>query len=195
MKVHSAPTVNEASPGANVSTSTRRPPKKEIQILLCGCGNAVHVLISYMEQLSSNEYNFKVNVLSSHADQLATSLSADGRICCINDMGPDAHGKANLISSDPAEVVPGCSVILFALPTDRHEMYLRGMLPYIQEGTMIGSMPGEGGFDLCIRDILGPELAEKCTLFTLETLPWACRITTFGQVVEVLATKKCWNVK
>jgi hypothetical protein len=69
-------------------------------------------------------------------------------------------------------------------------MYLQGMLPYIQEGTMICSLPGEGGFDLCVRNILGPELTEKCTLFSLETLPWACRIKTFGQVVEVLGTKK-----
>ncbi|MEM7262914.1 MAG: hypothetical protein AAF488_13055, partial [Planctomycetota bacterium] len=72
----------------------------------------------------------------------------DGYIRCGNDVGQEILGKANLISSDPEKVVPGCSVILFALPTNRHEMYLQAMLPYLQEGTLIGSMPGEGGFDL-----------------------------------------------
>ena len=171
-----------------------------------------HVLASYIgQQPTAHDYlsekEFKVNILSlSHASRLLDSISSDGYIRCINDTGDDTYGKAQLISSDPAVVVPGCSVILFALPTDRHELYLKAMLPYIQEGTIIGSMPGESGFDLCVRDVLGPALTEKCTLFSLETLPWACRIETFGQVVRVLGTKKkidlcvypgnqCWKVR
>lgn len=163
-----------------------------MQILLCGCGNAVHVLIPHVaSQQQSKEYDFKVNVLSSHADRLLSCLPDDGTIRTINHDGSDGtSGKVNLISRDPAKVVPGSDIILFALPTDRHEFYLKAMLPYIKEGMMIGSMPGEGGFDLCVRNILGPELAEKCTLFSLETLPWACRIQTFGKVVEILGTKK-----
>jgi hypothetical protein len=95
-----------------------------------------------------------------------------------------------VISDDPAKVVPGCQVILFALPTDRHEIYFKKMLPYIRPGMMIGSMPGESGFDLCLRDILGEELSSTLTLFSLETLPWACRIEEFGKCVKVLGTKK-----
>lgn len=163
---------------------------KPLRILLCGCGNAVQVLISYMGQ-ESLQSTFEVNVLSlGHCERLIHGVPKDGYIRCINDMGPDTLGKANMISSDPAKVAPGCSVILFALPTDRHELYLKAMLPYIQEGTLIGSMPGEGGFDLCIRNILGPALTQKCTLFSLETLPWACRYEDFGKVVRVLGTKK-----
>lgn len=158
-----------------------------MKVLLCGCGNAVHVLISYIGQQGPNK--FEVNVLSSHADRLASSLPKDGCIRCINDLGDDTLGQANKISSDPAEVVPGCQVILFALPTDRHEHYLKQMLPFLKPGIMIGSMPGESGFDLCVRNILGAELASQMVLFSLETLPWACRIETFGQVIQVLGTK------
>mmetsp|Transcript_21671 Transcript_21671/g.60153 ORF Transcript_21671/g.60153 Transcript_21671/m.60153 type:complete len:412 (-) Transcript_21671:3198-4433(-) len=130
---------------------------------------------------------------------LAARLAeGDGRIQCDNDCGDTFYGKANVISSNAAEVVPGCSMILFALPTDRHEVYLKSMRHFLQqqqehEGSiplMIGSMPGEGGFDLCVRNTLGPEIASKSILFSLETLPWACRVEQFGRFVRVLGTKQ-----
>jgi len=176
-------------------TSSAVSKDRQIQVLLCGCGNAVHVLASYLGQHQSDDpsraLTFKVNILSlSHADRFTKSLSLDGYIRCINVGGKDTLGRADLVTDDPSLAVPGCSVILFALPADRHEVYLRAMVPYIKAGTTIGSMPGESGFDLCVRDVLGPVLTDTCTLFSLETLPWACRIKTFGRVVEVLGTKK-----
>jgi len=201
------------------TTATAAPvhKKKDIQVLLCGCGNAVHVLTSFMGQhlldqnhpsCQEHEYEYTVNVFSlGHGKDLARDTEpTGGYIRCTNDVGIDTFGKANIISDNAADVVPGCQVILFALPTDRHEVYLNAMKPYIQEGTIIGSMPGEGGFDLCVRNVLGPALAGKCTLFSLDTLPWACRIQTFGQVVQVLCTKQdielcvspgdqCWKVR
>ena len=140
------------------------PKKTDVKVVLCGCGNAVHVLTSFMGKHLQNhpskehEYEYSVNVLSlGHAERLAEDCElSDGYIRCTNDLGNDTYGKANVISGDAADVVPGCNVIIFALPTDRHEMYLTAMKPYIQEGTIIGSMPGEGGFDLCVRNVFGP---------------------------------------
>jgi NAD/NADP octopine/nopaline dehydrogenase, alpha-helical domain len=176
------------------------------QVVLCGCGNAVHVLTSY---LGRHADLIEVNILSlSHADRLIDSACPKNRITirCINDIGEVIEGTPNEITSDPKVVIPGCKVILFALPADRHERYLKAMLPHIRPGTLIGSMPGEGGFDLCVRHAFGKELADSCTLFTLDTLPWACRIETFGHVVHILGTKKdidlsvrpgkhCWEVR
>jgi NAD/NADP octopine/nopaline dehydrogenase, alpha-helical domain len=176
-----------------------------ISVLLCGCGNAVHVLTAY---LGRHPDLFEVNILSlSHADCLLDLADQQEKLAirCINDMGEDTQGTAIKITSVPKLVVPRCKVILFTLPANRHELYLQSMLPFLQPGTMIGSMPGEGGFDLCVRHVLGKKLVQSCTLFTLETLPWACRIQTFGKVVQVLGTKKdidlcvhpgerCWEV-
>ena len=144
-------------------------PQTPVKILICGCGNAAHVLTSYLGQERkdpNSKYQFEVNVLSSHAGRLVECLPDNQRIRCINDQGDDTFGKANRISNDASQVVPGMQIILFALPTDRHEVYLKQMLPFLQPGTMIGSMPGESGFDLCVRDILGPELTEQMTLFS-----------------------------
>jgi NAD/NADP octopine/nopaline dehydrogenase, alpha-helical domain len=179
---------------------------RPLPIVLCGCGNAVHVLTSYLGQ---KQDSFDVSIFSlSHSERLLDVAKQQGNLAirCINDVGKPVTGIPGLISGDPAKVVPGCKVILFALPADRHENYLRQMAPYIQKGTFIGSMPGEGGFDLCVRHVLGNDCADTCTLFTLDTLPWACRILKFGSVVQVLGTKKdiglsvypacrCWEVR
>ncbi|KAL3913689.1 MAG: hypothetical protein SGILL_006388 [Bacillariaceae sp.] len=178
------------------------------EVLLCGCGNAVHVLTSL---LGSKTHLFRVRVLSlSHADRLihATDPKKGGAIRCIGDQGEVTVGQPSKVSCNPEDVVPGCKVIIFALPADRHEKYLCAMRQYIQPGTLIGSMPGEGGFDLCVRNTLGQKLADQSTMFTLETLPWACRIPEngFGKVVQILGTKKdidmsvhpgalCWKVR
>jgi hypothetical protein len=175
-------------------------------VVLCGCGNVVHVLTAY---LGRQPDLFEVNILSlSHADCLLDLAAQKEKLTirCINDMGEDTQGTPSKITNNPKLVVPECNIIIFALPANRHELYLQSMLPYLQPGTLIGSMPGEGGFDLCVRHILGKKLAQSCTLFTLETLPWACRIQTFGKVVHVLGTKKdidicvfpgerCWEVR
>lgn len=60
----------------------------------------------------------------------------------------------------------------------------------MKPGVIIGAMPGEGGFDLCARHVLGNDFVDHSNLFALETLPWACRIIEYGKSVEVLGTKK-----
>lgn len=194
--------------GANMKSYKQRQPSpgQPIPVVLCGCGNAVHVLIAYLGQ---HPDMFEVNILSlSHAYRLITlaDQKSNFAIRCINDTGDDIQGTPHTIASDPKTVISSCKVILFALPANRHELYLKAMSPYIQPGTLIGSMPGEGGFDICVRHVLGKQLADSCTLFSLETLPWACRIQTFGETVQVLGTKKdidlcvhpgerCWEVR
>lgn len=81
-------------------------------------------------------------------------------------------------------------IVIFALPSFTHELYLKALKPYLKQGVSIGAMPGEGGFDLCAIHNLGSEFVRHSNLFALETLPWACRITEYGKSVEVLGTKK-----
>ena len=159
-----------------------------MKILLCGGGNAIHVLSIYIGAQPS----FEVNILSLYpgeADRLRDAMPKEG-IKCVNDSGEDVFGKPITVSSDPAEVGPGSDVVIMALPSFAHELYLKALKPYLQIGIVLGAMPGEGGFDLCARFILGDEFVSNSNLFALETLPWACRITEYGKSVEVLGTKK-----
>ena len=159
-----------------------------MKILLCGGGNAIHVLSSYC----SSRDDTHVTVLSlfpGEADKLRDAIPDEG-IRCINDLGDDVYGKPDAIISKAEDVPKDLDIVVFALPSFTHEMYLKALKPYLKPGVTIGAMPGEGGFDLCAIHNLGSEFCRHSNLFALETLPWACRILEYGSKVEVLGTKK-----
>jgi hypothetical protein len=144
------------------------------KILLCGGGNAIHVLTS----LIGSRPDCEVCIFSTfpgEADRIRANVPAEG-IKCVNDLGEDKFGKPLKISDKAEEVVPGSDVIILAIPSFTHEMYLRAVAPHVKPGVIIGAMPGEGGFDMCARHVFGNEFVEKSNVFALETLPWACRI-------------------
>jgi opine dehydrogenase len=162
-----------------------------MKVLLCGGGNAIHVLTSYIGSLPDCEVCI-LSLFPGEAERFKTALDAEKGIRCENDMGLDpVYGKPAMISSDPAAVVPGSDVVILALPSFTHNAYLDALKPHLKPGVVIGSMPGQSGFDLCARSVLGSDFVDaSSTIFALETLPWACRIVKYGQEVQVLGTKK-----
>jgi hypothetical protein len=123
------------------------------------------------------------------AARIAAAMPEEG-VKCVNDLGEPKFGKPVKISDKAEEVVPGSDVIILAIPSFTHELYLRAVAPHVKPGVVIGAMPGEGGFDMCARHVFGNEFVDQSNIFALETLPWACRITEYGKSVEVLGTKK-----
>ncbi|KAG7373372.1 NAD/NADP octopine/nopaline dehydrogenase, alpha-helical domain containing protein [Nitzschia inconspicua] len=158
------------------------------KILLCGGGNAIHVLTS----LIGSRPDCDVSIFSTfpgEADRIRDAIPEEG-IQCVNDLGEDKYGKPVKVSDKAEEVVPGSDIIILAIPSFTHELYLRAVAPFVKPGVIIGAMPGEGGFDCCARHVLGADFVNQSNLFALETLPWACRILEYGKKVEVLGTKK-----
>ena len=160
------------------------------KVLLCGGGNAIHVLTSF---IGSRKEKYDVSILSlfpGEAERLRNAIPKDSGIKCINDLGPDTYGKPVIVTDDPSVVVPTADIIIFALPSFTHGMYLQALKEHLKSGVILGAMPGEGGFDLTARHFLGDTIINNIDLFALETLPWACRIVEYGKVVEDLGTKK-----
>jgi hypothetical protein len=98
------------------------------------------------------------------------------------------RGKPDAVSPAPSEVIPGSQVVLLAVPAFAHEPILRDILPCLEEGTWVGALPARGGFEWCAQHLLAGR-TEQIVLFGLQTLPWACRVRTFGQEVTILGTK------
>lgn len=166
-----------------------------MKVVLCGGGNAVHVLTALIGALPDCE----VSILSLYDDEanrlneaLVFPTSHDKRegITCTCDQGQKVIGQPVIITHVPSQVIPEADVLILSLPAFCHALYVEACAPYFKDGMMLGALPAEGGFDLCVRDRLGPKRMEQLILFATETLPWACRITTFGQSVEILGTKK-----
>ncbi|CAB9517829.1 Octopine dehydrogenase [Seminavis robusta] len=160
-----------------------------MKVVLCGGGNAIHVLSAYVSSKDEIDEVCVLSLFPGEAERLRNAIPEKG-IQCINDLGDDVFGKPSIVSDDPAEVIPGADVVIFALPSFTHEMYLKALKPHLKRGVTLGSMPGEGGFDLCAIHNLGGDFVKASNLFALETLPWACRIKEYGTSVEVLGTKK-----
>lgn len=161
-----------------------------MKVLLCGGGNAIHVLTSYI----GNQSDCEVCILTlcpGEAERLRIATEGNA-IACENDLGADAvRGKPDLVTDDPAEtVISGdIDVVIMAIPSTYHQDYLKALKPYLKSGCMVGAMPGQSGFDLCVRHILGSKFVGESSIFALETLPWACRIMEYGRSVQVLGTK------
>lgn len=159
-----------------------------MKVLLCGGGNAIHVLSAYVSSLPGVECCI-LSLFPGEAERLRNAIPAEG-IKCENDLGADVSRKPVMISDDVEAVAPGSDVVIFAVPSFTHELYLKVLKFVLQPGVTLGAMPGEGGFDLLARNIISDEFVNKSNLFALETLPWAYRILEYGKSVEVLGTKK-----
>ena len=126
-----------------------------MKVLLCGGGNAIHVLTSYVASRDDCEVSI-LSLFPGEADRLRNSIPEEG-VKCMNDLGKDTFGKPTEVTDDVSKAAAGANVVILALPSFTHEMYLKALKPYLKPGVVLGAMPGEGGFDLCARHILGDE--------------------------------------
>ena len=144
------------------------------KVLLCGGGNAIHELTSYIGSRPDCDVSI-LTTFPGEADRMRDAIPDEG-IRCANDSGGDKIGRPVRVSDRAEDVAPGSDVVILAVPSFAHALYLRAVAPFVAPGVVIGAMPGEGGFDLCARHVLGSDFVDQSNLFALETLPWACRI-------------------
>ena len=109
-----------------------------MKVLLCGGGNAIHVLSAY---ISAKDYT-NVTILSlfpGEADRLRDAIPDEG-IRCVNDLGEDIIGKPNAVIDKAEDVPKDIDIVIFALPSFTHEMYLKALKPFLKQGVTIGAV-------------------------------------------------------
>ncbi len=179
-----------------------------LNVLICGGGNGAHVLTG----LASTVGNFaKVSMLSIFKDEAKRIAKAaatqNGEIhvtrCREGPNGTDllVRGKPTTITDNPS-VAASADAVVFVMPAFAHGEYFKALQPYIRMSgsnapggrVVLGALPGESGFDIQAQHILGEEVFNSISLFALQTLPWAARLTELGKSVEVLGTKQTVDV-
>jgi hypothetical protein len=158
------------------------------KLTICGGGNAAHVIMAIAPHAG-----WEVDVfapLADEAERLQTGSAAGGITASFGNRQITGHPRR--VSADPGQVIPGSRLVLLALPAFAHGDTLRAIAPFLEAGTAVGALPARSGFDYQARALLADAPAVR--LFGLQTLPWACRITTYGQSVEVLGTKASVDV-
>ena len=146
-----------------------------------------------MAGIAASQPECEARVLTLYADEAErwtnTMASNDFIVTVHSPTDVKKHNsKPAIVSKDPAQVVPGAQIILFAVPAFAHAQYLEALKPFVVPGTVLVGIPGNAGFEFAVRGIWG-DLARQCTIMSFESLPWACRIVEFGKSAEVLGTK------
>ena len=158
--------------------------------LICGGGNGAHV----MAGIAATQPNMEARVLTLYGDeaeQWTKNMEPEG-LTVVDTTGTTEKNivsRPSKVSKIPEEVVPGCDVILFAVPAFAHEQYLNALRPHIKPGTIVVGIPGQAGFEFAVRGIWG-DLAKQCTIMNFITLPWNCRLVDFGKKVLMMSVKE-----
>ncbi len=174
-----------------------------MQVTVCGGGNAAHALAG----LIAARRDWTVNVYAPYGDEAQRwreGIAARNGIAVVTS-GGTRTGRPHRVSADPVEVMPGSGLVLLAVPAFAHELILHDIAPYLDENAWVGALPARGGFDWCATEVRRSRGAREqgsrgaevqgskgelfLVVFGLQTLPWACRLTTYGQEVEILGAK------
>jgi hypothetical protein len=161
------------------------------KITICGGGNGAQTLLPIAVQ----NLGCAVDIYAPFGDEaqrLAAGIAVHGGLETTGAVL--AQARARLISANPAEVIPGSEVVVMVLPAFAHESTLRQIAPHLDARAWIGALPARGGFDYCAAWVLTELGRPDVRLFGLQTLPWACRIEEYGQIVHVLGVKDVVDV-
>ncbi|MEW6524050.1 MAG: NAD/NADP octopine/nopaline dehydrogenase family protein [Bacillota bacterium] len=103
--------------------------------------------------------------------------------------GVDATCIPQLVTSDPALAVSGAHIVLMVAPAFAHDSLLHAVVPHLEPGAYLGVMPARSGFEFAAGHHLTAAGRHDVTIFGFNTLPWACRIASYGQLVEIHGVK------
>jgi hypothetical protein len=167
------------------------------KITVCGGGNGAQTLAP----IAACNLGCAVDLYApfgDEAERLRAGLATHGGLETSGAV--QAKARPRRVAADPAAVIPGSAVVVLVLPAFAHESTLRQIVPFLDEGAWVGAMPARGGFEYCAVQVLMEQGREDVRgagdvrLFGLQTLPWACRIQDYGQIVHVLGVKKMVDV-
>jgi hypothetical protein len=153
-----------------------------MKITLCGAGNAAQLLIALLGR------THEVTVFAPLADE-AERLRAACATAGIDALFSDGvqTGRPACITADAQTAAQRAEMVLLATPAFAHEPVLAALAPHLAESVQIAALPARGGFDWMAQRSVA--LPPRTTLIGLQSLPWACRIRTWGRTVEALGVK------
>lgn len=157
------------------------------RVCLCGAGNGAHVFAALMASkgievtiYSPRKYHIEKWYAPAPEDRL--------RVTAVFPNDVKVTGTVQLVTDDPAAAAHMADLVIICLPTEVHDEMIAAVAPHLRPGTPVGTI--QGGWWGKPRL---PGMEDKAA-FIMCTLPWACRITTYGQEVQVFGAKDFVNV-
>ena len=170
-------------------------PNKLLKVCIVGGGNAAQAMAALFPARG-----ISCNMFVPYGDEalrIQEGIDEQGYIAADfashNEPAGEIKGRPDKISSNAADVVPECNVLILPLPSFAYQDVLTKIKPHIKKGTYIGATPGQGGFDWVAKEVLG-DVINDVVLFSIMPMPFNCRITDFGKRVSVQEFKRRYKV-
>eukprot|EP01083_Nonionella_stella_P094794 266075_1 len=185
----------------DVSTSVMSTEKKsndneKQKIVICGGGNASHVFLG-LSAVNRNNEVFLFSTFQTEAQDFKDKIITNDNKLTLEltqtKSKIEAYINPDNITKDPS-CLKNADIVIISLPAFAHAQYLKEIASHLGDTScLIGMFPGASGLECDWQHIINNEKScpygSKYTLISCITLPWACRIKEYGQVVEVLGTK------
>ena len=80
---------------------------------------------------------------------------------------------------------------MIAGPACAHYEILKRCEPYVEKGAYVGTVFGQGGFDLQARSAFGEEelVKREIVVFGLKHVPYLCKATKYGHEAKIIGVK------
>jgi len=158
------------------------------KIAICGGGNLAHGCSAV---IGHRNKHFQINVLSRRPYLWNSTITAYTKGSSWEKYGT-LTGNLNCVSDDPAPVVDKADIIIICSPAHTKGEILRKIAPYVKKGALVGSVFGQGAFDLQATSILGDDLIRKknITIFSFQYVPFICSVVNYGKDVRIIGPKK-----
>eukprot|EP01134_Creolimax_fragrantissima_P004471 CFRG4471T1 len=160
------------------------------KVCIVGGGNAGHALAAMLPDKGFETYWYAS--YGDEADRIKKGISKNGCIRATfhstDDKVTEVSGKPVEVSAD-ASIVQGADVLVMPLPSFAYWDILKAIKPFVRPGMYICVTPGQGGFDWVAREVLGQALFDSLIMFSTMPMPFNCRISAFGEHVEVQTLK------
>ena len=164
--------------GLHTTNIINKIQNKITKVCLVGGTSTTH----YLASILGEKPDFKVNILTRNPSKWSTTIN-----CLDKSDYIIATGIINKISDDPKEVIPDSNIIIISVPSFCLEDIVKKISPYITENTIIGKLPGTGGFDWIIKKYI---TTKNITFFGTQRLPFVVRKINYGHSCLVYGHKK-----
>ena len=159
----------------------------KFKIAVCGGGNLAHGTVAVVGHQNPK---YTLSVLSRRPELWAPEIKAYTQKSAWEHKG-EMKGKIAKCSKDAKDVVPGAQIILICSPAQTKVDILKQIKPYLENGAYVGTIFGQGGFDMQARYVLGDDIQKKnLTVFSLQYVPFLCKVVNYGKDVNIIGPKK-----
>ena len=116
----------------------------KLTIAICGGGNLAHGSIAAIGHFNPD---YKINLLSTRPQIWSNQIIGYTKGSAWESKG-NLTGRINKVSDRVSEVVSDADIIIVCSPGHTKIDVLKKIAPHVKDGALVGTIFGQGGFDL-----------------------------------------------